>query len=146
MGSSIAGLSDADAINVLRVIVANTCEGASGDINKEMTHALVEEFSVVAHETTSVSEGELARQALSVLAKEPSQEKVISALIDGPKPEAMSAFASIAVGALVVMVLKSHFDLAYKDGKISFKWQSKAWTAKDVNSLVEKLFPFLPKQ
>ena len=57
----------------------------------------------------------------------------------------MSAFTSIAVGTLVVMVLKSHFDFQYKDGKVNFKWQSKGWTAEDVKSLVEKLFPFLPK-
>ena len=122
MEEAIRALDDEAAVRVLRTVAgphveAGACET---ELTAELRGALAEGLEVGAV-AGPVSEGELARQALLVLAQDPANREGILAVIDGPPArhfEAVTAVAAVAVvtAALVVLQTRVHFERG-PDGK-----------------------------
>ena len=140
---SISSLDDTAARRILATF-AKAREG-SGEFQTEwppgLGEALRGEFAIEpAGERPS--EGDLARQALLVLAEDPENREGITALIDGPPARSFDFGASLAVGAAALIVLQTRFSIQYKDGKWEFSALKKPTSDALLKPLVQKLIGF----
>ena len=93
----------------------------------------------------SVSEGDLARQALLLLADDPQNREALAALIAGPPPESFEVVGTVALVAAMLVVLQTHVLFERdKDGKIHIKIEKKPTRDSLLKDLVQKLFGFFP--
>jgi hypothetical protein len=140
-------LSDATSQRILTTIVGaylrNTVEDSTG-----LREALATEFEVVPTHT-SVSAGELARQALAVLAEDSATAAAIEALANENAQSSgrhtYDAGVTIALGVAALFALRTGIDIERdKRGKWSFKMKIKPADESLLKRLVEKLVNYLP--
>jgi hypothetical protein len=123
MQPSIENLDDATAIRVLRAFA--TARGRHGSYqtkwSNDLRQALVEGIEG-AGVTAAVNEGDLAREALLLLAGDPDDQEPLTALIESASPESFMGPGTMAVGVAALIALQTHVKFERtKDGKIHFK-------------------------
>src|SRR5208283_103231 len=109
--------------------------------------ALRQEFPAEADagRAASVSEGDMARQALLLLADDPQNRDALAALIAGPPPESFEVVGTVALVAATLVVLQTHVLFERdRDGKIHIKIEKKPTRDSLLKDLVQKLFGFFP--
>ncbi len=127
MQELIRNLDDATAIRVLRTFA--TARSRDGDYqtdwSPELRQTLVESTNA-SDAPDAVDEGELAREALLLLADDPDNRQGLTALIEGPPAQRFLDPSTIAVGVAALIALQTHVKFERtKDGKIHFKIEKK---------------------
>jgi len=106
----IRGLDDSRAVRVLTTFArVRLCAGdvAETEWTPELDRALRQDFPAEADagRAASVSEGDLARQALLLLADDPQNREALTALIEGPPPESFEVVGAGTVALLAAMLV-----------------------------------------
>ena len=143
----IAELDDSTAQRILRTIVRARSGGTDED-HTGLRSALMTEFEALPSHA-GVSDGDLARQALIVLAEDPATAVAIETMA---KEIALSSHrqtydggASIALAVAVLFVLRTGLDIERdKQGKWSIKVKVKPGSDSAVKKLIDKLINYLP--
>lgn len=97
----IQSLDDATARRVLATFARAQANPAETALTPELRQALREFATSLETAAVSASEGDLARAALLLLADDPQQQSIITALIDGPAPAQFGPVKNAAVIAAV---------------------------------------------
>jgi hypothetical protein len=144
MPDIVQELDDATAQRILNVIARSRSAMGPGKVDwtPDLREALASEFDV--KPTTSVSEGELARQALLVLAEDPDIRNAIETMAAQPQsPQKFDFGASIALTAAVLIVLQTHIRFERgTDGKYSLLVEKKPTSDALLKGLVQKLLGY----
>lgn len=91
------------------------------------------------------SDGDLARAALLLLADDPQQQPILTALIEGPAPTKFGVLETAAVVTAVLLVLQTHVKFERdKDGRWTLKIEKKPTDNSLLKLLVQKLLSFTP--
>ena len=148
MDDTIRGLDNSQAVRVL-ITFARARLHAGGVAETEWTpeldRALRQDFPADAGRAASVSEGDLARQALLLLADDPQNREALAALIAGPPPESFEVVTAgtVALVAATLVVLQTHVLFERdRDGKIHIKIEKKPTRDSLLKDLVQKLLGF----
>ncbi len=152
MEGKIKALDDNAAVRILTTVAEyHLDEGGpdiqlSGDLKGELSKEFNEGASGVA-----VSDGEMAREALVLLAQDTEMREKITRLIEKPAEHGdryKFALDPVTVGVLttaVVMVLKTQFKIGLdKKGRWSFEVKSKAVDMEVLKGFVNKLLSWVP--
>lgn len=141
MDAMIRDLDDPRAIQVLAAITEPRLrDGGGGEVQLtlELARYLAIGFGLVPDPDSSTSEGDLARQALGVLADDPANREAVAALIRGPVPESFAVdpitVTALITFAMVVLKTRVHFQRD-KSGK----WQLDIDTAASSDGTVKSL-------
>jgi hypothetical protein len=145
--AQIASLDDAAALRLLSAVARPRLR--AGDVETALTpeigEALRDAFGASAG--ARPTEGDLAREALLVLAADPAMEAPLTALLDGPQAESFDAGVLEAVGLLVgaLVVLQTHVRFERTPaGKWKVLIDKPTTSTKLLQPLVEKLLALLP--
>ena len=143
----IHGVDDKTAVRVVKVIAkAQLRTGIFQEKwQPDMHQALVREFYLTEVPAAS-EEGDLARQALLVLAENPQYAEAIDALIKAPTDAKrfLGAVETVALVTAVLVVLQTHVRFERKgDGKWSLKVEKKPTSDALLKSLVQKLLAYM---
>jgi hypothetical protein len=147
---TIRELDNSQAVRVLTAFArARLRGGGVGETEwtPELDRALRLEFptETKAGQAASVSEGDLARQALLLLADDPQDRETLAALIEGSPPESFEVLGvgTVALVAAVLVVLQTHVIFERdKNGKIYIKIEKKPTSDGLLKELVQKLLGF----
>jgi len=148
MDDMIRGLDDSQAVRVLTTFARVRLRAggvAETEWTPELDRALRQDFPAEADagRAASVSEGDLARQALLLLADDPQNRDALAALIAGPPPESFEVVGTVALLAAMLVVLQTHVLFERdKDGKIHIKIEKKPTRDSLLKDLVQKLLGF----
>ncbi len=143
--TDLTQLDDPNARRILTTIA----RARSGDLPPDLAgvrDALAAEFDIAPPQTT-VSSGDLARQALLVLAEDPATRHAIEAMASEEFPAARLTFdtgTSVALGVAAYYALTTALDIQYVGGPWSIKMKKKAADSATVKALVQKLLGYLP--
>ena len=146
MTDTIRNLDDLAAQRTLAVIARSRARIVGEDIpwNSSLCQALAGEFHVEPG-AAPVSAGELARQALLVLAEDPETQKAIEtmAVAAEASPQKFDFGATIGITAAVLFVLQTHIKFERRpDGKWSLQLEKKPTSDALLKSLVQKLISY----
>jgi hypothetical protein len=146
MREKIMALDDRTAKNILETFAGSFLR--SGDyeteFSRELAGALKDSFGIEAPAAVA-SEGDLAREALLVLAQDPEMGSRVSVLIDRPPEKFLGVGTSIGVLAAVMVVLQTQVKFKRdKDGKWEILIDKKAAEDSVLKPLIAKLLSFLP--
>jgi hypothetical protein len=139
-------LDDATAQRILS-IVARGGEGSAREIlahRGELRASLAEHFGV-APTVAPVPPGDLARQALTVLASHPQTGRAIEAVIDEPAPPALTYMDPFGITLLVAAIVALQTEVEIRrdgDGRWTFAVKKKGDDT-GVKSLIQKLLSYL---
>jgi hypothetical protein len=140
-------LDDATAQRILAAIARARSRNVPEPPFPALRQALAHDFQL-APSRTSVSDGDLARQALIVLAEDPATRLAIDSMAAEEGSAGIHTFdggASIALGIAAYFALSTALDIKRdKDGKWSFHMKVKPASEAAVKKLVEKLIGYLP--
>ena len=147
MADLIQSLDDVTAQWVLERVVRPGPAVAGSEMawSPEVKQALEEEFQVSEGSGAGdgISKGELARQALAVLAEDPEKKAAIERIVEaGPPARAFDFGIGLTLAVLLVLQTRVQFSVD-STGKWSVKFDKKAAGATEVKSLVQKLVGFL---
>ena len=147
MGGVIEALSDNDAIRILSLIAENElgAEDSAEELPAGLNDALEKEFGLSAA-AEPVSDGDMARQALLLLACDPDREQRIIALAESPTRSFIEPVTAIVLTAAVVAVLKT--GVKYKrrsDGEWELEIDSPSLDKESLKGFVDKLLSWIPK-
>lgn len=112
----------------------------------QVTPALAQALRELAPEpvTGPVTEGDAARAALLLLAQDPQQRPLLTALLDGPAPERFGVLETTALVSALLIVLQIHVRFErHKDGSYSFKIEKKPTDATVLKVVVQKLLTLM---
>ncbi len=143
---TIRHLDDAAAIRLLSRIAqlyARTGE-LETDWTPELQQALLE-GSGLTGATEPVSEGDLARQALLLLAEDPGTRDAVQAQRDGPTMRSFDAGTLLFGLTAALVVLQTRFEVKRdEDGKLTWRIGKEAVDSTVLKTLIEKVlsFPF----
>ena len=138
-------MTDQTALRILTTIA----RARSGDLLPNLAglrDALINEFGL-APPPAKVSPGDLARQALLVLAEDPGTRHAIEAMALEDPPLTRQTFdtgTTIAIGAAAYFALTTEIDIQRVKGQWSIKVKKKAADSATVRALVQKLLGYLP--
>ena len=142
----LAQLDDATAQRILTTI-ARVRSASTPDDSPNFREALADEFKP-APSHVSISAGELARQALIVLAEDPATRLAIDSMAKEETSTTRQTYdggATIALGVAAYFALGTAIDIQRdKQGKWSFKMKVRPASEAAVKKLVEKLINYLP--
>jgi len=145
MPDIIQKLDDVTAQRILGVIARSRTAIVPGKVDwtSDLRQALASEFDT-GPATIPVSDGELAREALLVLAEDPDTHNAIETMAS--QPQSLQKFdfgASIALTAAVLVVLQTHvkFDRG-ANGKWSLQVEKKPTSDALLKGLVQKLISY----
>jgi hypothetical protein len=144
MPEELQKLDDTTAQGILNVITRSRSGIGSEKVDwtSDLRQALVSEFDVKS--ASPVSEGELARQALLVLAEDPDTRDAIQTMAG--QPQSLQKFdygAGIALTAAVLVVLQTHIRFERgTDGKYSVLVEKKPTSDALLKNLVQKLISY----
>jgi hypothetical protein len=146
MTDTIRNLDDLAAQRILAVIARSRTRTGGEDIpwNSNLRQALAAEFQVE-QAAASVSEGELARQALLVLAEDPETRSAIETMAAAAEenPQKFDFGATIGITAAVLFVLQTHVKFERRpDGKWSLQLEKKPTSDALLKGLVQKLISY----
>jgi len=148
MDDMIRGLDDSQAVRVLTTFARVRLRAggvAEMEWTPELDRALRQDFPAEADagRAAFVSEGDLARQALLLLADDPQNRDALTALIEGPRPDKYEVVGTVALLAAMLVVLQTHVLFERdKDGKIHIKIEKKPTRDNLLKDLVQKLLGF----
>jgi hypothetical protein len=138
---TIAALRDADAIRILDAVSKSLprADEKKPAWSTELAGALEREFNGAP--AVAASEGEVAREALRVLALDPSYQEPIAALASGPAPERfVEPVTGTAVVVLALMALQTHVKIKRDDkGQWSFLVEKPSASPELLKSLAGQL-------
>ncbi len=141
----IQSLDDATARRVLDSIARDQASPAETTLTPELRQALREFATSPETAAVSASEGDLARAALLLLADDPQQQPILTALIEGPAPTKFGVLETAAVVTAVLLVLQTHVKFERdKDGRWTLKIEKKPTDNSLLKLLVQKLLSFTP--
>ena len=147
---AIRSLNDISAAGILGAIARSRARTMADHVpwSAGLGQMLAHEFQL-APGTAAVSEGELARQALLVLAEDPETLQAIetmAAVSAGRENEAREKFdvgATVGITVAVLIVLQTHIRFEREsDGKWSLKVEKKPTSDALLKGLVQKLISF----
>ena len=150
MDDMIRGLDDSQAVRVLTTFARVRLRAggvAETEWTPELDRALRQHFPAEADagRAASVSEGDLARQALLLLADDPQNRDALAALIEGPPPQSFEVVGTVALVAAMLVVLQTHVLFERdRDGKIHIKIEKRPTLDSLLKDLVQKLLGFFP--
>ena len=145
MSDTIRKIDDVTAQRILGVITRSRADTAPEKVDwtSDLRQALASEFDA-GPATTPVSDGELARQALLVLAEDPDTGNAIETM--AAKPQSLQKFdfgASIALTAAVLIVLQTRVKFERgANGKWSLQVEKKPTSDALLKGLVQKLVSY----
>ena len=140
----IASLDDATARRVLATFARAQANPAETALTPELHQALREFAAAPEAAASSISEGDLARAALLLLADEPQQQPMLAALIEGPAPTKFGVLETVAIVSAVLVVLQTHVKFERdKEGRWSVKIEKKPTDNSLLKPLVQKLLSFI---
>jgi hypothetical protein len=147
MDEQISQLSDSTAIRVLSQMPETWSSEGTTDpsLTAEQQDALAEWLGAPVA-SLPVSEGDLARQTLTLLATEPLRREAILAMAaESPsQSDRFDAGTTIAIGAAVLMVLQTYVRIERdKEGKWSIEIKKNPTSDKLLKPVVEKFLAFL---
>jgi hypothetical protein len=134
----IQSLDDATARRVLTTFA----RAQSPQPETQLTPALAQALREFAPEPAAgpVTEGDIARTALLLLADDPHQQPILTALINGPGPQKMAVLETTGVIVAVLMALQTQVKFERdKDGRYSFKIEKKPTDAGLLKTLIQGL-------
>ncbi|MCP5197729.1 MAG: hypothetical protein H6974_13250 [Gammaproteobacteria bacterium] len=136
----IASLDDATACRVLATIARAQANPTEIAPTLELRQALREFAPGPETAAVSASEGDLARAALLLLADDPQQHPILTALIEGPAPAQFGPIKNVAVVAAVLFVLQLYVRFEYdKDGRWSIEIKKEPTDKTLLEPLMQKL-------
>lgn len=145
MREIIEGLEDFRATTVFTKF-AETLKGRGSEItwSPEMRLALRDAFDPDAC-TKPVSDGDIARQALLILAEDSAYREPIRALIQGPSPERFGVDpGTITLITAVLLVLQIHIKIKRDAaGKWEFLFEKKPTDAEILKPFISKLLGWI---
>ena len=146
MSDTIRNLDDLAAQHILAVIVKSRAHSSAEGIpwNSSLRQALAGEFQLEPG-ATPVSEAELARQSLLVLAEDPETRKAIETMAAAAEqsPQKFDFGATIGITAAVLFVLQTHIKFDRQpDGKWSLQVEKKPTSDALLKGLVQKLISY----
>ncbi|MBL8254268.1 MAG: hypothetical protein JNJ76_11775 [Candidatus Competibacter sp.] len=140
----IASLDDATARRVLAIFARAQANPTETALTPELRQALREFATSPEVAAVSASEGDLARAALLLLADDPQQQPILTALIEGPAPTKFGVLETAAIISAVLVVLQTHVKFEHdKDGRWSVKIEKKPTDSSLLKPLVQKLLSFV---
>ena len=140
----IASLDDATARRVLATFARAQATPAETALTPELRQALREFATGPETAAVSASEGDLARAALLLLADDPQQQPMLTALIEGPAPTRFGVLETVAIISAVLVVLQTHVKFERdKAGRWSVKIEKKPTDNSLLKPLVQKLLSFI---
>ncbi|HEY6413741.1 MAG TPA: hypothetical protein VIX42_08640 [Edaphobacter sp.] len=148
MPNLIQSLDDATAIRIVKRIASLRPAPGGERIawSPDLEEALADEFQVgepVGTLASEISEGELARQALQVLAEDPEMAETIERMASTPPQNTQVFDFGIGLTVAVLIVLQTHVKFERgPDGKWSLKVEKKATSDSLLKGLVQKLIGF----
>ena len=144
MEDLINSLDDATAVRILGILARRSSGGRQTELTPEIRRSLQEEFGV-APAPDRPSEGDLARQALIVLAQDPETYEAITALSKGPPPQRFEPVATVVIVAAALIALQTHVRFERSTGgKLSLLIEKKPTKDTLLKPLVQKLISYLP--
>ena len=148
MESEIRDLSDPQAVRILTTIARHepAAGGEEMELTAELRDALARELEV-RPQGQPASDGDVAREALGLLARPDKLGPVVTAMVENPTPTrmALDPTSALVLGAAVVMVLKTHFEISRDArGRWTFHAKSPALDKGLLKGFVEKLLSWIP--
>ncbi len=141
----IQSLDDATARRVLATFARAQSASAEIALTPELRQALREFATGPEVAAVPAGDGDLARAALLLLADDPQQQPILTALIEGPAPTKFGVLETAAVVTAVLLVLQTHVRFERdKDGRWSLKIEKKSTDNSLLKILVQKLLSFSP--
>ena len=147
MPDLIQSLDDKTALRILNRIAGSQPAPGGTRIawSPDIAKALANEFQIAEPSggAAKVSEGELARQALLVLAEDPEAAIAIERLASMPADSAQTFDFGIGLAVAVLIVLQTHVKFERDpNGKWSLQVEKKPTSDTMVKGLVQKLIGF----
>jgi hypothetical protein len=139
----IQTLSDADAQRILTTFARNQPGYSDSSLSPELTTALRHEPDFTA---TAASTGDLARDALLLLADDPQHRPIIDVMTSQPPVERFGVVETAVVISAILFVLGTHIKIERNaQGVWTVKVEKKPTDPKLLKSLMEKLLGFARK-
>jgi hypothetical protein len=144
----LSQLDDATAQRILTTIARTRfVDQPSLPILPEVQRALADDFNVTPS-GTQIAAGELARQALMVLAEDPKTALAIESMAaeeDDSRQRTYDGGTTFALGIAAYFALSTALDIQRdKEGKWSFTMKVRPASQAAVTKLIEKLVNYLP--
>jgi len=144
---TILALDDANAVNLLSIFAKGQEVGGKAvpDWQPGMADGLEDALVVQqADEAGAVSRGDLARQALLVLAADPEYAGPIEALVAGPRTEAYGVVEGVVLVTALLVVLQTQLDFERdKAGRWMVKVKKPSADTELLKALAGKFLAFL---
>jgi len=149
MDDLIRTLDDVTAQRVLSLIARSRAQAGADTIpwTSDLRQAVADAFELSAQPAT-VSEGELARQALLVLAEDPDTRRAIETMAANlpESPSKFDAGATLAIATAVLIVLQTHVRFQRDaQGKWTLTIEKKPTNERLLKDLAQKLLAYLLK-
>ena len=144
MEQRIRQLDDETAVRVLGVFAQARADGPDRQtaLTTPLRSCLREQFGETPAE---VSAGDLAREALAILAMDAQDAAGIDALIARPPPVRFDGGATLALGAAVLIALQTRVRFERKpDGRYAVLIEKPSATSALLTPLVQKLLAWVP--
>lgn len=148
MDGTIRALSDNDAIRILSRIAKHRLGATEmeAELPVGLGDALRNEFDVSAT-GAPISDGDMARHALLLLAQDPEMENVIATMAENPeRAQKLGPITAIVLTAAVVAALKT--SVRYKrlsNGEWELEIDSPSLDKESLKGFVDKLLSWIPK-
>ena len=144
MKDLIQSLDDATARRVLATFARAQATPAETALTPELRQSWREFAPAPETAAVSANEGDLARAALLLLADDPQQQPMLTALIEGPAPTRFGVLETVAIISAVLVVLQTHVKFERdKEGRWSVKIEKKPTDNSLLKPLVQKLLSFI---
>ncbi len=146
MDRMIDELSDGDAVRVLNTIAQMRLRSGAAAVDwTDQSREALQEASDMTPDDATAGEGELAREALRVLAQDEELRPGLEGLIAGSQPAKFGVGATVATVTAVLVVLQSYVEVKRdKDGNWSFHFKKEPTEDSIIAPLVKKLLSWLP--
>jgi hypothetical protein len=142
LAEQIHALDDPTATRLLRAFArANRTTEPSLALTSEIREGLEQSVAVTASAGVHVSEGDLARSTLLLLASGSDYREGLAALMASPPPERMlGPWEAMALASAVLVVLETHFKFERdKQGRWTVNLKKKPTDAQLLKSVIQKL-------
>ena len=142
----IESLDDYTAARILTTIAEHRlgAEESDPELPAGLKDSLRDEFNVGATGEI-VSDGDMARHALLLLALDPEMGNVITTMAENPEPaQRLGPVTAIVLAAAVIAVLQTEMEFVWEDGNPRIRLKKKALPNKLLKGFVEKLLSWVP--
>lgn len=141
----IQQLNDKTAVGILEAIARTRKPAEKAGWDHNLEQALMQQFSSEP-ESARPSEGELARQALLLLAEDPQMRTAIETMAANwdRQPQKFDGAASIGITVAVLIILQTHIKFERTStGKWNLKIEKKPTSDALLKTLVQKLISYM---